>query len=102
MRKPLTTVPQTSAHLGHEGTRKPANCNLRQKAFCIKAFCITIPNEEKPVFCILHWNLHDLIMTKSFQISKDMGIEMIPHAMYFTSDLDTVTKINHVPYQTIA
>ena len=33
--KPLTTVPQTSAHLGHEGTRKPANCNLRQKAFCI-------------------------------------------------------------------
>ena len=34
-RKPLTTVPQTSTHLGHEGTRKPANRNLRQKAFCI-------------------------------------------------------------------
>ena len=33
--KPLTAVPQTSAHLGHEGTRKPANCNLRRKAFCI-------------------------------------------------------------------
>ena len=33
--KPLTTVPQTSAHLGHEGTRKPANRNLRRKAFCI-------------------------------------------------------------------
>ena len=30
-----------------------------------------------------------------------MDIEMMPHAMYFTSDLDTVTKINHVPYQTI-
>ena len=26
---------------------------------------------------------------------------MMPHAMYFTGNLDTVTKINHVPYQTI-
>ena len=26
---------------------------------------------------------------------------MMPHAMHFTGDLDTVTKINHVPYQTI-
>ena len=25
----------------------------------------------------------------------------MPHAMYITSDIDTVTKINHVPYQTI-
>ena len=49
-----------------------------------------------------YWNVHDPIMTKSYQISKDMDIEMIPHAMYFTGDLDTVTKINHVPYQTIA
>ena len=40
-------------------------------------------------------------MTKSYQISKDMDIEMMPHAMYLTGDLDTVTKINHVPYQTI-
>ena len=30
-----------------------------------------------------------------------MDIEMMPHAMYFTGDLDTVTKIDHVPYQTI-
>ena len=48
-----------------------------------------------------YWNLHDPIMTKSYQISKDMDIEMMPHAMYFTGDLDTVTKINHIPYQTI-
>ena len=48
-----------------------------------------------------YWNLHNLIMTKSYQISKDMDIEMMPHAMYFTGDLNTVTKINHVPYQTI-
>ena len=48
-----------------------------------------------------YWNLHDPIMTKSYQISKDMDIEMMPHAMYFTGDPDTVTKINHVPYQTI-
>ena len=31
-----------------------------------------------------------------------MGIETMPHAMYFTGDTDTVTKINHVSYQTIA
>ena len=46
-------------------------------------------------------NLHDPIMNKSYQISKDMDIEMMPHAMYFTGDLDTITKINHIPYQTI-
>ena len=49
-----------------------------------------------------YWNLHDPITTKSYQISKDMDIETMPHAMYFTGDIDTVTKINHVPYQTIA
>ena len=30
-----------------------------------------------------------------------MDIETMPHAMYFTGNLDTVTKINQVPYQTI-
>ena len=30
-----------------------------------------------------------------------MDIETKPHTMYFTGNLDTVTKINHVPYQTI-
>ena len=48
-----------------------------------------------------YWNLHDPITNKSYQISQDMDIETIPHAMYFTGDSDTVTKINHVPYQTI-
>ena len=48
-----------------------------------------------------YWNLHDPITTKSYQISKDMDIETMPHAMYFTGNLDTITKINHVPYQTI-
>ena len=48
-----------------------------------------------------YWNLHDPIMAKSYQISKDMDIEMMPHAIYFAGDLDTITKINHVPYQTI-
>ena len=47
-----------------------------------------------------YWNLHDPITTKSYQISKDKDIETMPHAMYFTGDTDTVTKINHVPYQT--
>ena len=30
-----------------------------------------------------------------------MDIETMPHAMYFTGNTDTVTKINHIPYQTI-
>ena len=46
-------------------------------------------------------NLHDPIMTKNYQISKDMDIETMPHAMYFTGDLNTITKINYIPYQTI-
>ena len=49
-----------------------------------------------------YWNLHDPIASKSYQISKDMDIETMPHAMYFAGDSDTVTKINQVPYQTIA
>ena len=48
-----------------------------------------------------YWNLHDPITTKRYQISKDMDIETMPHTMYFTGNSDTVTKINHVPYQTI-
>ena len=40
-------------------------------------------------------------MTRSYQISQDMDTETMPHAMYFTGDSDTVTKINHIPYQTI-
>ena len=49
----------------------------------------------------LYWCLHDPVTTKSYQILKDMDIETMPHAMYFTGNTDTVTKINHVPYQTI-
>ena len=45
--------------------------------------------------------LHNPITTKSYQILKDMDIETMPHVMYFTSNTDTVTNINHVPYQKI-
>ena len=48
-----------------------------------------------------YWNLHDPIATKSYQISKDMDIETMPHAMYFTGHPNTVTKINQVSYQMI-
>ena len=30
-----------------------------------------------------------------------MDIETMPHAMYFSGNINTFTKINHVPYQTI-
>ena len=47
-------------------------------------------------FCAYH-----TITTKSYQISTDMDIETMPHTMYFFGNTHTVTKINHVPYQTI-
>ena len=48
-----------------------------------------------------YWCLHDPITTQSYQISSDIDIEAMPHAMYFDGNARTVTKINHVPYQTI-
>ena len=49
-----------------------------------------------------YWCLCNPVTNKSYQISNDMDIETMTHAMYFTSNTATVTKINHVPYQTIA
>ena len=48
-----------------------------------------------------YWCLHDPIMTKSYQISSEMDIKTMPKAMYFSGSIKAVTKINHVPYQTI-
>ena len=48
-----------------------------------------------------YWCLHDPIMTKGYQISLEMDVETMPHAMYFSGSIEAVTKINHVPYQTI-
>ena len=31
-----------------------------------------------------------------------MDVEIMPHAMYFSGNTETITEINHVPYQTIA
>ena len=48
-----------------------------------------------------YWCLHDPITTQSYQISPHMDTEIMPHTMYFTGSASIVTKINHVPYQTI-
>ena len=40
-----------------------------------------------------YWCLHDPITTQSYQISPDMDIETMPHAMYFDGNVSTVTKI---------
>ena len=48
-----------------------------------------------------YWCLHDPITTQSYQISPNMDIETMPHTMYLDGNASTVTKINHVPYQTI-
>ena len=41
-----------------------------------------------------YWCLHYPVTTKSYQISTDMDIETMPHAMYFSGNTYTVTKIN--------
>ena len=48
-----------------------------------------------------YWCLDDPITMKSYQISTEMDIETMPHAMYFSGNIETVTKINHIPCQTI-
>ena len=48
-----------------------------------------------------YWCLHDPITTSTYQINTEMDTETMPHAMYFTGNTDTVTKINHISYQTI-
>ena len=49
----------------------------------------------------LYWCLHDPITAKIYQISSEMDVETMPHAMYFSGNKDTIAKINQVPYQTI-
>ena len=48
-----------------------------------------------------YWCLHDPIATKSYQIFSEMDIETMPHAMYFSGNKETITKINQVPCQVI-
>ena len=48
-----------------------------------------------------YWCLYDPITIKSYQISSEMDIETMPHAMYFSGNKETITKINQVPYQVI-
>ena len=48
-----------------------------------------------------YWCLCNPVTTKSYQISTEMDIETMPHVMYFSGNTETVTKINHIPYQTV-
>ena len=48
-----------------------------------------------------YWCLHDPIATKSYQISSEMDIETMPHAMYFSGNKETIAKIDQAPYQVI-
>ena len=40
-----------------------------------------------------YWCLHDPIMTKCYQISTEMDIETMPHAIYLSDYTKAVTKI---------
>ena len=48
-----------------------------------------------------YWCLHNPVKTKSYQISMEMDIETMSYVMYFSGNTEAVTKINHVPYQTV-
>ena len=48
-----------------------------------------------------YWCLHDPFTTKSYQISSEMDVATMQHAMYFSGSNEAVTKISQVPYQTI-
>ena len=48
-----------------------------------------------------YWCLLDPTTTKSYQISSEMDVETMPHAMYFSGNKETIAKINQVPYQVI-
>ena len=48
-----------------------------------------------------YWCLCDPITTKSYQISSELDIEIMPHTMYFSGSKETITKISQVPYQVI-
>ena len=48
-----------------------------------------------------YWCLHNPIATKNYQISSEMNIETMPHAMYFSGNKETITKIYQIPYQVI-
>ena len=48
-----------------------------------------------------YWCLYDPIATKNYQISSEMNIETMPHAMYFLGNKETMMKINQVPCQVI-
>ena len=48
-----------------------------------------------------YWCLHNPITTKTYQISSEMDVKTMPHAMYFSGNKETIAKINQVPYQVI-
>ena len=48
-----------------------------------------------------YWCLHDPVTTKNYQISPEMDIETMPHAMYFSGNKETTAKTNWVPYEVI-
>ena len=41
----------------------------------------------------LYWCLHDSITTKSYQISSEMDVQTMPHAMLFSGNKETTAKI---------
>ena len=45
--------------------------------------------------------LHNPIKTKSYQISSEMDVKTMLHAMYFSGNKETIAKISQAPYQII-
>ena len=49
----------------------------------------------------LYWCLHDPTTTQSYQISSDMNIETMPHAMYFDGNATRLTMFHTKIYSTM-
>ena len=49
----------------------------------------------------LYWCLHGPITTKCYQISSEMDVDTMPHAMYFSGSKETIAKFNQILYQII-
>ena len=48
---------------------------------------------RRPLQKYLYWCFHGPITTKSYQISSEMYVETMPHAMYFPGNKETIAKI---------
>ena len=99
--KPMEETPQNNTsihfHSEHKYRETFGDALIQYHNFDISdAFKYTVLLQKNP-----YWCLHDPVTTKSYQLSMEIDVETMPHMMYFSGNPETLTKINHVPHQTV-